>query len=115
MQSFVTTIIRIKELISDSYEPPQWILDWPRFLQHGMNNQLQLDLVESGLTDRNAVLILEKVLLRRKYKHINYKTLREYLLANYKKLLPMGQRQAPKISQDKIVELFSFLAINAMR
>jgi helicase len=62
IQSVISAIIRLKELNSSEHTMPTNIANWSSFLQHGVNSQLKLDLIEMGLIDRVAVLEFSKYL-----------------------------------------------------
>ncbi len=73
VQNVLSSVIRIKELSNKEYLMPITIANWPSYLQHGVKSQLALDLIEMGLTDRVAVLEVEKFLIQNEYEHIDYK------------------------------------------
>ena len=82
IQTVVSSVIRLKELNSDEYVLPTQIANWSSFLQHGINSQLQLDLIELGLIDRVAVIEISKFLETTGYIHGDYRSIKSYLLLN---------------------------------
>ena len=82
VQSIISSIIRIKELIDNEFVMFAAITNWPSLLQHGISKQQELDLIEMGLIDREAVLGLSKAIDQSKYKYTDYKSLKNYLITN---------------------------------
>ena len=86
-QSTISAIIRIKELMNSDISIPSNIVNWTSFLQYGIKSQLELDLIEMGLIDRISVLNLASYIESTSYFHIDYQTLRTFLVENKGELL----------------------------
>jgi helicase len=82
VQSVISAIIRLKELKNPEYSMPENIVNWSSILQHGINSQIKLDLIEMGLIDRISVLELAKHLESSGYVYSDYKALKIFLNVN---------------------------------
>lgn len=83
IQSIISSVIRLKELMSDEkYTLPESLANWPSYLQHGIKRQQELDLIEMGLIDRVAVLEVSRYLREINYQHIDYNVLKSFILTN---------------------------------
>jgi len=104
IQTVISSVIRIKELTStnDEYTLPIHIENWSSYLQHGINSQLQLDLIELGLIDRVAVLKLSEFLNEIDYVHDDYNSLKSYLTLNGVEINEAIQERLPVISNNKL-------------
>lgn len=102
IQSVISAIIRLKELNSSEYTMPTNIANWSSFLQHGINSQLELDLIEMGLIDRVAVLELAKYLSETNYSYEDYKTLKAYLRVYGQDISKIIEQNIPVISFKKL-------------
>lgn len=102
IQSVVSSVIRLKELTTKEYVLPVTIANWPSYLQHGVKSQLALDLIEMGLIDRVAVLELEKYLIQTNYNHVDYKTLKAFLLTSGTEIIEIVRPNIPVISYNKL-------------
>lgn len=111
IQTVISAIVRLKELKSPQYVMPNLISNWSSFLQHGINSQLKLDLVEMGLIDRVAVLELSISLTSMQYNHADYRTLKFYLLQNRPRIFEEVRQSVPVISFEKLVLFFDRLTI----
>ena len=100
IQSIVSSVIRVKELKNPNNIFPT-IQNFPSLLQHGIDSQLKLDLIEMGLIDRISILALGDHLDSIEYVHSDYKTFREYLRVNGTELLELIKVNIPNISFDK--------------
>ncbi len=111
VQSILSAIIRIKDLIDDDFIMPELIINWPSMLQHGISNQLELDLFEMGLIDRVAVICLSDTIGNLGFEYVDYKNLKYYLINNQKPILYELPQDTPRISISKIekfLELVKF-------
>lgn len=104
IQTVISSVIRLKELtnIDDKYTLPIQIENWSSYLQHGVNSQLQLDLIELGLIDRVAVLELSEFLNTIGYVHNDYNSIYSYLILNGAEITEAIKENLPKISYDKL-------------
>ena len=102
IQSIISAIIRIKELTDSNNALPNNILNWSSFLQHGIDSQLNLDLIEMGLTDRIAVLKVAEFLRSLNYLHIDYKKLKSYISEIGAEILRSLKPNLPVISYEKL-------------
>lgn len=102
IQSVISAIIRLKELNSSDYTMPPNIANWSSLLQHGINSQLELDLIEMGLIDRVAVLELAKHLDKTDYSYSDYKALKAFLRVNGKDISENVRPNLPVISFAKL-------------
>lgn len=101
VQSVISSIIRLKVLRTPEYIMPDSISNWSSFLQHGVDSQLKLDLIEMGLTDRVSVFQLATFIDSRKYDYSDYKSLRTYLYSNKAIILENIQKESPAIAFSK--------------
>lgn len=111
IQSAVSSVIRIKELNSKDYSLPMQIANWSSFLQYGINKQLQLDLIELGLTDRVAVLEISKYLDDVDYVHKDYKNLKLFLINNGIEITEAIRKNLPVISYEKLKTFINRLSL----
>lgn len=102
IQTVLSSVIRLKELNNEDYVLPSQIANWSSFLQHGINSQLQLDLIELGLIDRVAVLEVSKFLNISGYLHSDYKSLKSFLLLNGFEITEAIRKNLPIISYQKL-------------
>ncbi|TGL59512.1 DEAD/DEAH box helicase [Leptospira sarikeiensis] len=105
----ISTIIKIAEIRIEDNLLPNSILVWPSLLQFGLSNELQLDILNMGLIDREAVLGLSSALYGAGYRHSDYESLREYLVANGNQLISQMDSNIPNISLEKINSFISVL------
>jgi helicase len=103
IQLVVTGVIRLKELNSTNYALPLTIANWPAYLQHGVDTQLQLDLIEMGLVDRVAVIEVAEYLNEIGYEHIDYKVLKGFLLTSGTEIVESVKPKLPVISYNKLI------------
>lgn len=101
IQSIISAVIRIKELKSDEYEFPDNLQSFPSLLQHGLNSQLKLDIIEMGLIDRVSILVVGNYLESIGYVHSDYKALKAYLRVNGLEILEAIRESLPAISYEK--------------
>lgn len=109
--SAISTVIRVRELIFPDVTFPKNIANWTSFLQYGIDSQIELDIIEIGLTERISVLALAKHLKSIEYSHTDYQTLKTYLFNNKNELLAQMQKVLPAISFDKTKSFFGRLDI----
>ncbi len=102
LQTSISCIIRLRELKNAFFLLPAQVVNWASFLTHGINSQLQLDLIELGLIDRIAVLEVSKHLNNSEYSHEDYNSLKDYLLLNGVELVNAIQQNLPNISITKL-------------
>lgn len=102
IQTVVSSIIRLKELISVEYELPSQIANWSSCLQYGINSQLKLDLIELGLIDRVSVLALSDYIEEIGYTHVDYNSLKAFLLLNGVEITEAIRDNIPTISYNKL-------------
>jgi hypothetical protein len=103
IQKVITSIIRIASSIhSDKQAISSHIINWPSFIQYGINSQLQLDLFEMGLNDREAVLQLKTLLINETFTYESYSLLRDYLLTNHDITSKLAKNDCPTISLQNI-------------
>ncbi len=114
IQTVISTIIRLKEISDSDYVMPNSIVNWPSFLQHGINKQLQLDLIEMGLIDRVSVRALGTYFDSVEYDYIDYNYLRAYLLHNGNEILNNIRPNLPAISFEKLAVFIDRLNIREM-
>lgn len=111
VQSYISTIIRLKDLKEEELTMPVTITNWPSFLQYGISNQHELDLFEMGLIDREAVLCLSAVLTTIDFSYIDYSNLKTFLIENRKVIIDYLLITTPKISLNNIVKFMNLLKI----
>lgn len=111
IQSVVSAVVRLKELSSVDYNLPVSFANWPAYLQHGVDSQLKMDLVEMGLSDRVAVNAVAAYLNQSDYEHIDYKLLRAYLLTNGTELIEGIRSNIPVISYNKLTNFNNALYV----
>lgn len=111
IQTVVSSVIRLKELNTDEYILPLQIANWSSFLQHGINSQLQLDLIELGLIDRVTVIEVSNYLNGTDYIHGDYKTLKSYLLLNGEEIIRAIQDNLPILSYIKLRNFINLLNV----
>jgi hypothetical protein len=102
IQTVISSVIRLKELNTKEYILPTQLANWSSYLQHGINSQLQLDLIELGLIDRVAVLEISKYLVALGYEHEDYKTIKSFLLFNGVEITEAIRENLPAISYNKL-------------
>ena len=102
IQIVISSVIRLKELNTKEYILPTQLANWSSYLQHGINSQLQLDLIELGLIDRVSVLELSNYLNLIGYQHVDYKTIKSFLLFNGVEITEAIRQNLPVISYHKM-------------
>lgn len=115
LQSVISSIIHIVEmkLKKDGKEMSNTALDFPQYLQYGLQNRMELDLIEIGFTDRIGVLELSKILNNVEYSE--QKEFRNYLNENNDQIFNSIKNKIPNIVLDKIKRTFSFLEYENIR
>jgi len=110
IQSVISSIIHIVEmkLKNDEKEISKIILDFPQYLNYGLKNRFQLDLIELGFTDRIGVIKLSKF-LKDKIEYNELKDLKKYLYNNKKNIFEHLKKTLPVISLNKIQKAFDYL------
>ena len=109
VQDYVTKTIRIKELLSNTNITSFSIINYPLYLQYGINGELEIDLFELGINDRISVLFLANYLKTNNYFHQDKRVLRQHLLRNEEQIFSDIGNNIPSISISKLKENFSFL------
>ena len=102
IQTIISSVIRLKELKSEDYALPTQLANWSSYLQHGINSQLQLDIIELGLIDRVAVLEVSNYLNQIGYQHEDYETIKSFLIFNGVELIEVLRETLPIISYNKL-------------
>ena len=102
IQTMISSVIRLKELNTKEYLLPTQLANWSSYLQHGINSQLQLDIIELGLIDRVAVLEISKYLIAIGYQHEDYKSIKSFLLFNGVEITKAIRDNLPVISYNKL-------------
>ncbi|MEE9164977.1 MAG: hypothetical protein V3U15_01815, partial [Nitrospinota bacterium] len=110
ISNILSTVIHIKELIDNQFIKPASIANWPSYLQQGLNSQLQIDIVELGLIERLSVIELSRFLTEQDYHHVDYKSLKKYLVNNKDFILDGLEDLIPKISFKKIKSLLKMIS-----
>lgn len=110
ISNILSTVIRLKELTSDQSVTTASIANWPSYIQHGLNSQLQLDIVGLGLIERLSVIELSLFLIKQKYHHVDYKSLKAYLVSNKDFVIDGLSNLLPRISFNKIKSLLEILS-----
>jgi len=117
LQSVITSIINIVELQLKEKEIAisKIILDFPQYLQLGLQSRIELDLVEIGFTDRIGIIELSKELSGFQYAELN--ELRNHLSnnSNSEQILKGIKNKIPNIVFDKIEKSLSFLKFNNIK
>ncbi|TGL35926.1 DEAD/DEAH box helicase [Leptospira koniambonensis] len=98
----ISTVIKIAETRIETTSLSNSILIWPSLLQFGISNELQVDLLNMGLIDREAVWALSNSIDSAGYRYSDYDSLREYLITNGDQLKLLINGDVPKISLEKI-------------
>jgi superfamily II DNA/RNA helicase len=111
IQTVISGIVRLKELRTPEYVMPISIVNWSSCLQHGVDSQLKLDLIEMGLTDRVAVIQLSEYLLNRNFTYSEYKDLRNYLLVERTNIIENIEQNLPVIAFLKLRQFLDRLSI----
>ena len=111
LQTIISCIIRLRELKKPFSILPIQVVNWASFLTHGINSQLQLDLIELGLIDRVAVLEVSKYLSGINYSHEDYNSLKSYLLLNGVEIIEAIKQNLPVISDHKLHSFINRLQI----
>ncbi len=102
MNTLVSSAIRLAEIRNSEKEISPIIISWPSLLQFGFNNISKLNLMELGLTDREAVLQLDGYLKNLNYVHLNISDLKKYLLKNKEIILGIPKDDIPSIAKKSI-------------
>ena len=111
VQTVISAVVRLKELRTTEYTMPNQIANWSSYLQHGIDMQLKLDLIEMGLIDRVAVLELSRYLFVSDYVYSNYRSLKEFLLENRARIREDIGQNLPVIAFEKLRLFFDRLNI----
>lgn len=111
VQSIISTIIRLKDLLDEDFEMPNIITNWPSLLQYGISKQQELDLFEMGLIDREAVLCLSSTLTKMEFEYIDYKYLKSFLTQNHRELVENLPNNTPKISLINIMKFLDLIKV----
>lgn len=111
VQAVISAIVRLKELKTTEYTMPNQIANWSSYLQHGIDSQLKLDLIEMGLIDRVAVLELSRYLVASDYVYSDYRSLKGFLLENRARIRENIGQNLPVIAFEKLRLFFDRLNI----
>jgi hypothetical protein len=111
IQTVISAVVRLKELTTIEYSMPIQIANWSSYLQHGIDSQLKLDLIEMGLIDRVATLELSRFLLSQNYIYSDYRTLKTFLVENKAIIIENIVQNLPMISFEKLRLFFDRLNI----
>jgi len=114
VQNAVSVVVRLKELKSTGYTMPDQIANWSSFLQHGIDSQLKLDLIEMGLIDRVGVFALANYLDSTAFIRIDYKSLKAHLIQNRDEIVHNIQQGLPRISLYKLRLFISRLGLKTV-
>jgi superfamily II DNA/RNA helicase len=78
-QNVLSSIIRTAEMKNNDRKISAVILNWTKMLQYGFDSQLEIDLLEFGLTDRIAILFLSNYCTSLGYNHQTKEALKQYI------------------------------------
>lgn len=111
LQNLSSSVIRIKMAKDEDYDPDLTILNWPLFLQFGINSHLKLGLFELGLTDRVAVLHLSRLLSQLQVQSGIEKDLIGALLVYEDTIVETLKNNIPVIAFNKITRILALIKI----
>lgn len=86
---------------------PEHVVNFPTYLQHGINSTLQLNLMEIGFNDRIAIITLAELI--NNDVDSNILSLEQYLIDNHITLSDQLETLVPAIVFKKIQQTFSYL------
>lgn len=109
LQTLASSVIRIKLAKNKDYKPNPIILNWPLFLQYGIDSELKLTLYQLGLTDRLSVLHLSKVLQKLQVETNDEDLLAIVILENQVKIISNLSNEIPLIALDKVNDFIQLL------
>jgi hypothetical protein len=78
-QNILSSVIRIAEIKNEDKQISEIIINWTKMFQYGIDSQLKLDLLELGLTDRVAILFMDKYSTSGEYNHQSKNELKQYI------------------------------------
>jgi len=104
LQISFSTTIRIAELKNKENALSNIIIDFPAFIQYGLDSELKLSILELGLVDREAILRLSSELLARDYSYEDLNKLRTYLIESKDLLQKLIELQVNNISLRNIAD-----------
>ncbi|MCK4797142.1 MAG: hypothetical protein KAT05_07155, partial [Spirochaetes bacterium] len=109
IQNVISTIIHIVELKlkTESKVISQVILDFPQYLLYGLEERLQLDLIEIGFTDRIGIIELSR--MTNKVEYSKLRELKSILKYNEEEIISFLKNKLPQLSLAKIKDSFNFL------
>jgi hypothetical protein len=105
-QAIISAVIRMSEIKNTDKQISPIILNWTKMFQYGLDSQLKLDLLELGLTDRTAILFVEKYCSSKGYNHQSRKDLRQYIKTITPSIYAMSPTPIPNIA---FVNLIQFM------
>lgn len=103
LQRLLSTVIRIAEIRNADKEISQFIINWPKMLQYGLDSQLKVDLFELGLSDRVAIIKFDQYIKSINYNHLSKKELIEFINANFEIMRNIPIQDIPNISYKNII------------
>lgn len=111
LQSIISSVIQIVELKlkEKQIEISQVILDFPQYLLYGLQNRVQLDLVEIGFTDRIGIIKLSEIINKGNIKYSNLSKFKYILNNNKTYIINEIKDVLPQISLHKIITSFNYL------
>lgn len=109
-QALISAVIRIKELTLSDAALPMHIINWTSLLQHGIESQLELDLIEMGLGDRVAVLEFSNLLETQRFVYTDSVSLRFFISRNSEQLEERLNAILPEISRKNVNRFFRRLS-----
>ncbi|GHV37266.1 hypothetical protein AGMMS49546_04510 [Spirochaetia bacterium] len=104
LQSLLSAIIRIAEIRNENIEISQFIINWPKMMQYGLDSQLKLDLLELGLSDRVAIIKLNQYLHNINFNYQSKGELVEFINNNVEIIRNIPTHDIPNISYKNIID-----------
>jgi helicase len=110
IQMYSSKVIRIaSNLLEDiGKEISKVILDWPHYVNYGLKNRGELDLVEIGFVDRDAIIALYRWLKGNGMEYQTLKELRNIISQNRERIYSELKSHLTAISYERLLEGIKF-------
>lgn len=111
MSNITSKVIRLREqFLEDDQKLYEDIIDWPTFLQHGVNERNKLLLIQLGFTERIGLWNLADVINSLEHKSFTEEDLlKSFIISNKDYILKEVINLIPKISYFEIVKNIDYI------
>lgn len=78
------------------------ILNWPHYINYGLKNKCELDLVEIGISDRDVIMFLSDWIKLHNFEYGSLKELKRFVKVNKEKITDELEHKLTEISFEKL-------------